>query len=73
MVGGEDMQPAALEYSQGDRISGKITRKETAAAVLAALSTDAAANKTFEACPCCLSPCSVPARLTRACVACSST
>ena len=38
----------ALEYSQGDSISGKITRKETAAAVVAALGTDAACNKTFE-------------------------
>ena len=59
LVSGEDMQPAALEYSQGDRISGKITRKETAAAVLAALGTDAATNKTFEVTTCC--PCSIAA------------
>ena len=49
MSGEEFKQPAALEFSQGDRISGKVTRKETATAVLAALGTDAACNKTFEA------------------------
>ena len=52
LVSGEDMQPASLEYSQGDKISGKISRKETAAAVLAALDTDAAVNKTFEVSSC---------------------
>ena len=48
MSGEEYDKPVMLEYSQGDRISGKVTRKETAAAVLAALGTDAACNKTFE-------------------------
>ena len=65
------MQPASLEYSQGDKISGKITRKETAAAVLAALDTDAAVNKTFEVSSCtCLAlrPCQLPCAGTQASV-----
>ena len=40
--------PALLEMSQGDKISGKISREEVAMVVSSALSMSAATSKTFE-------------------------
>lgn len=46
----KDMKPGVLEYSQGDRISGKILRSEVAHIVAAALKSPAAVGERLTCC-----------------------